>query len=141
MDSNQIQETIIADYQLFDDEMERYEFLIDEGKKLETLPDAYRTDENIVQGCQSKVWVEGKLTDGKMYYWADSNTAITKGIIALLLKVVNHQTPADIATVDFYFIEKSGLKEHLSSQRSNGLLAMIKQIKSIAAKFAAQSLF
>lgn len=134
MNTNEIQDEIIADYQLFDDEMDRYEFLIDEGKKMAALPDEYRTDENIVQGCQSKVWVEGKLHEQKMHYWADSNTAITKGIIALLLKVVNNQTPEDIAAIDFYFIEKSGLKEHLTSQRSNGLLAMIKQIKNIAQK-------
>lgn len=134
MSTNEIQDEIIADYQLFDDEMDRYEFLIDEGKKMAALPDEYRTDENIVQGCQSKVWVEGKLQEQKMHYWADSNTAITKGIIALLLKVVNNQTPEDIAAIDFYFIEKSGLKEHLTSQRSNGLLAMIKQIKNIAQK-------
>lgn len=134
MSTNEIQDEIIADYQLFDDEMDRYEFLIDEGKKMAALPDEYRTDENIVQGCQSKVWVEGKLQEKKMHYWADSNTAITKGIIALLLKVVNNQTPEDIAAIDFYFIEKSGLKEHLTSQRSNGLLAMIKQIKNIAQK-------
>lgn len=134
MSTNEIQDEIIADYQLFDDEMDRYEFLIDEGKKMAALPDEYRTDENIVQGCQSKVWVEGKLQEQKMRYWADSNTAITKGIIALLLKVVNNQTPEDIAAIDFYFIEKSGLKEHLTSQRSNGLLAMIKQIKNIAQK-------
>ncbi len=128
----EIQQEIVDDYALFDDEMDRYEYLIDEGKKLAELPEAYRLDKNLVQGCTSKVWLHGEQKDGKMFYYADSNTAITKGIVALLLRVANAQSPSTVANLQFEFIEKSGLKEHLSSQRSNGLLSMIQQLKKIA---------
>jgi cysteine desulfuration protein SufE len=131
----QTEEEIISEFALFDDPMDRYEYLIEIGKKLSELDEQYKTEENIVKGCQSKVWLHSFFKDGKIYFEADSNTVITKGIIGLLVRVLSGQTPDDIINAELGFIDAIGLRSHLSSQRSNGLNAMIKQMKLYALAF------
>ena len=129
----QIQEQIIEEFSLFDDPMAKYEYLIDIGKALPELPEEYRTDENLVKGCQSKVWLHAFENDGRIFYEADSNTVITKGLIGLLTRVLSNQKAEDILNADLFFIDKIDLRSHLSSQRSNGLTAMINKMKTAAA--------
>ena len=133
-DITKIQRNIIADFMLYDDWMEKYEYIIDLGKDLPILDAKYKTDENIIEGCQSKVWLHAALIDGKMEYRADSDAIITKGIIGLLISVMNHQKPEVIASNDLFFIAEIGLQEHLSPTRSNGLLGMVKRMKLEAIK-------
>ncbi len=133
-DITKIQRDIIADFMLYDDWMEKYEYIIDLGKDLPILDAKYKTDENIIEGCQSKVWLHAALIDGKMEYRADSDAIITKGIIGLLISVMNHQKPEVIASNDLFFIAEIGLQEHLSPTRSNGLLGMVKRMKLEAIK-------
>jgi len=133
-DITKIQRNIIADFMLYDDWMEKYEYIIDLGKDLPILDAKYKTDENIIEGCQSKVWLHAALIDGKMEYRADSDAIITKGIIGLLISVMNHQKPEVIASNDLFFIAEIGLQEHLSPTRSNGLVGMVKKMKLEAIK-------
>jgi cysteine desulfuration protein SufE len=126
------EEEIIDEFSWFEDPMEKYEHIIDIGNELDSYPEDYRDDAHIVKGCQSKVWLHAEPGDGKIRFYADSNTVITKGIIALLLRVLNNRSPQDIIEADLAFIDAIDLRAHLSSQRSNGLTAMIDRIKAYA---------
>lgn len=133
MTINQIQDEIIADFSLLDDWMDRYEMIIEMGNELSPMPESEKTPQHLIEGCQSRVWISGHLdTDHRLQLQADSDAVIVKGIIAMLLKVLSGQTPADILQSDLYFIDKIGLKEHLSPTRSNGLLSMVRHIKLLA---------
>ncbi len=129
---NEIQNEIIQEFELFDDWMDKYDHLIEMGKNLPLIDEQYKTDDYIVKGCQSKVWLNAKINDDRVEYTADSDAVITKGIIALLIRVLSGQKAKDILETELYFIDKIGLKEHLSPTRSNGLLSMIKQMKLFA---------
>ena len=131
-----IEDEIVEEFELFDDQMDRYEYIIDIGKKLQPLDVKYTTDDFLVKGCQSKVWLHAYEKDGKLFFEADSNTAITKGIVALLVRVLSGQSAADIKSADLGFIDRINLRSHLSSQRSNGLTAMVQKMKAYAAAFA-----
>ena len=136
MTINQTQDEITAEFQDLTDWMDRYAYIIDLGNTLPTFPESEKIPANIIEGCQSRVWISAKLNDDKtIHFDADSDALIVKGIIALLLKVLNDRTPDEILNADLYFIEKIGLKEHLSPTRSNGLLAMVKQIHNYARAF------
>ncbi|HMR44881.1 MAG TPA: SufE family protein [Saprospiraceae bacterium] len=139
MTINAIQDEIIEEFALFDDWMDKYDYIIELGKSLPLIDEKYKTEDFLIKGCQSKVWLHAGLEDGKVIFTADSDAAITKGIIALLIRVLNHQNPEDIALSDLYFIEKIGLKEHLSPTRSNGLLNMVKQLKLFGLALQAKS--
>jgi cysteine desulfuration protein SufE len=132
MTITEIQEEIIEDFGLFEDWMQRYEFIIETGKSLPQISEIHKSDDNLIKGCQSKVWLDASYEDGKMSYTADSDAILTKGIIALLLQVYNNKTPDEVLGAEPYFIDKIGLKEHLSPTRANGLLSMVKQIKLLA---------
>ena len=132
MTISEIQEEIIDEFNLFDDWMERYEYLIELGKSLPLIDDQYKIEENIIKGCQSKVWLYSKMNDSKINFTAYSDAILTKGLVALLLRVFTNQTPKDILAADTIFIDKIGLKEHLSPTRANGLVSMLKQIKLYA---------
>ena len=132
MTINQIQDQIVDEFGIFSDWMDRYQQLIDIGNELKPIDEKKKIDQHLIKGCQSKVWVDAELIDGKIYFAADSDAIITKGIVALLIRVLNGQSPKEIIDVDLYFIDKIGLKENLSPTRSNGLLAMIKQMKLYA---------
>jgi len=125
----EIQDEIIEDFSYFDDWMDKYEYIIDLGKKLPLIDEQYKDPTHRITGCQSQVWLHAEMKDGKVEFTADSDAVITKGIIALLVRVLNSQPAKDIADSDLYFIDQIGLKEHLSPTRSNGLLSMVKQIK------------
>jgi cysteine desulfuration protein SufE len=131
----QIQEEIIDEFALFDDWMQRYEYMIDLGKSLPLIDPKYKTDEYIIKGCQSKVWLHASLKGDKIIYTSDSDAIITKGIIAVLIRVFSNQPPEQILQADTNFIDQIGLKEHLSPTRANGLVSMIKQIKLYAVAF------
>ena len=135
MTINEIQDQIIADFNQFDDWMDKYALLIDLGNSLEPLDEKYKIPQNIIEGCQSRVWLNAELVDGKVIYEGESDAILVKGIVALLFQVLSGQTPDDIVNTELYFIEKIGLKEHLSPTRSNGLLAMVKQMKLYALAF------
>ena len=132
MTINEIQDEIIEEFSGFDDWMDKYQLLIDLGNEQEPLDEKYKTEQNLIDGCQSRVWLQADLVDGKIHFSAESDALIVKGIVALLIRVLSDQTPKDILDADLYFIEQIGLKEHLSPTRSNGLLAMVKQIKMYA---------
>ena len=132
MTINEIQDEIIEDFCEFDDWMDRYQLLIDLGENQEPLPEADKCDQNLIDGCQSRVWIVCEEHDGKLQFRAESDALIVKGIVSLVIRVVNNQTPQDILDADLYFISKVGLTEHLSPTRSNGLLAMIKQVRMYA---------
>jgi len=132
----EIEYEIAEEFDLFDDQMDKYEYIIDIGKKLPALDAKYMTDDFLVKGCQSKVWLHAYEKDGLLYFEADSNTAITKGIIALLVRVLSRQKGNDILLTPLTFIDKINLRAHLSSQRSNGLTSMIQKMKAYAAAFA-----
>ena len=136
MTINEIQDEIIEEFSGFDDWMDKYQLLIDLGNEQEPLDDKYKTEQNLIDGCQSRVWLQADLVDGKIHFSAESDALIVKGIVALLIRVLSDQTPKDILDADLYFIEQIGLKEHLSPTRSNGLLAMVKQIKMYALAFS-----
>jgi len=125
----EIQDEIIEDFSYFDDWMDKYEYIIDLGKKLPLIDEQYKDPTHRITGCQSQVWLHAEMKDGKVEFTADSDAVITKGIIALLVRVLNSQPAKDIADSDLYFIDQIGLKEHLSPTRSNGLLSMVKQMK------------
>jgi cysteine desulfuration protein SufE len=132
MTINDIQNQIVEEFNVFDDWMDRYQQLIDLGNELKPIDEKKRTDQHLIKGCQSKVWVDAELIDGMLFFYADSDAIITKGIVALLIRVLNNKTPKEIIDADLYFIDRIGLKENLSPTRSNGLLAMIKQMKLYA---------
>ncbi len=138
MTINQIQDQIVEEFSIFDDWMDRYQQLIDLGNELKPIDEQKRTEQHLIKGCQSKVWVNAELTDGKVYLEADSDAIITKGIVALLVRVLNGRTPKEIIDADLYFVDKIGLKENLSPTRSNGLLAMMKQMKLYALAYQAK---
>ena len=135
MTINEIQDEIISEFSELTDWMDRYSLLIELGNELIDFDETYRIDQNLIEGCQSQVWLNAETNDGKIRYMADSDAIIVKGIIALLIKVLNHKTPDEIIEADLYFIDKIGLKEHLSPTRSNGLLAMVKQMRIYALAF------
>ncbi|MBR6879037.1 MAG: SufE family protein [Bacteroidales bacterium] len=138
MTIKEIQKQIIEDFSMFDDWMDRYAMLIEMGKECPIIDDQYRNDQYLINGCQSRVWLHAELKDGKVYYTADSDAVITKGIIYLLIKVFSGQTPQDILSADLSFLDEIGLKEHLSPTRSNGLLSMLKQMMLYAEAFNIQ---
>ena len=135
---NELQDEVVEEFSDFDDWMDKYQMLIDLGNDLETLDDKYKTEQNLIDGCQSRVWVQCDYTDGKLMFTADSDALIVKGIIALLIQVLSGHTPKEILDADLYFIDKIGLRDHLSPTRSNGLLAMVKQIKAYALAYEAK---
>jgi len=135
MTIKEIQEEIIDEFSFFEDWMERYEYMIELGKSLPMIEDEFKTDSNLISGCQSKVWLQSEIDGDKIKFTADSDAILTKGIVALLLRVFNNQKPKDILDADLYFVDKIGLKEHLSPTRANGLVSMIKQIKLYALAF------
>ncbi|ALU75931.1 SufE family protein [Tenacibaculum finnmarkense] len=132
MTIKEIQEEIIDEFSMFDDWMERYEYIIDLGKSLPIIKDSFKLDENLIKGCQSKVWLYSELSGDSILFTADSDAILTKGIVALLLRVYSNQTPQAILAAKTDFIDEIGLKEHLSPTRANGLVSMIKQIKMYA---------
>ncbi|MEK9603696.1 MAG: SufE family protein [Flavobacteriaceae bacterium] len=135
---NAVQEEIVEEFSMFDDWMQRYEYMIELGKSLPLIEPKYKTEDNIIKGCQSKVWVHADLKDDKLVFTADSDAIITKGIIAILIRVFSHQHPDAILEANTDFIDKIGLKEHLSPTRANGLVSMIKQLKMYAIAFKTQ---
>ena len=132
------QEEIVEEFSLFDDWIQRYEYMIELGKSLPIIDPEYKTEDNIIKGCQSKVWLHADLEENKLVFTADSDAIITKGIIAILIRVFSHQHPDAILDADTSFIDKIGLKEHLSPTRANGLVSMIKQLKMYAIAFKTQ---
>ena len=135
----EIQDEIIAEFNDFDDWLDRYQLLIDLGGEQEPLPAEYKTDNNLIEGCQSRVWLQADYVDGKVIFRAESDAMIVKGIVSLLIKVYSGHTPDEILASEPYFVEAIGLKEHLSPTRSNGLLAMIKQMRLYALAFKAKA--
>ncbi len=138
MEVKSIQETeeeIINEFSYFDDWMDKYNFLIEMGKSIPSIDTQYKVENNLIKGCQSRVWLHATLEDGRINFTADSDAVITKGIANLLIRVMNQQTPDDILSAEFTFVDKIGLKEHLSPTRSNGLMAMLKQMKLYALAF------
>lgn len=136
---NEIQDNIIEEFSGFDDWLDRYQLLIDLGSEQEPLPEEYKNDNNLIEGCQSRVWLQADYVDGKVKFRAESDALIVKGIVSLLIKVYSDHTPDEILSSEPYFVEAIGLKEHLSPTRSNGLLAMIKQMKLYALAFKAKN--
>lgn len=138
MSINDIQDEIIDEFSAMDDWMDRYSLLIDFGNELPALPEEDKTEQNLIDGCQSKVWFTAHLEDGKIVYQGDSDAILVKGIVALLIKVLSGHTPKEILESDLYFVERINLKEHLSPTRSNGLVAMLKQMRYYALAFEAK---
>jgi cysteine desulfuration protein SufE len=138
MTIQEIQEEIVDEFSMFEDWMQRYEYIIELGKSLPLINEDYKTEENIIKGCQSKVWVHGEENDGKVVFTSDSDAILTKGIIAILIRVFSNQTPQAILDANTDFIDEIGLKEHLSPTRANGLVSMIKKIKMYALAFQAK---
>lgn len=134
---NAIQDEIIEEFQEIDDWMDRYAYIIDLGNALPPIDESKKVPQHLIEGCQSRVWLDAALKDGKVHYTADSDAIIVKGIISLLIKVLNDHTPEEILDADLYFIDRIGLSEHLSPTRSNGLLAMVKQMRMYALAFKA----
>lgn len=139
MQIKEIQEEIIDEFSMFDDWMQRYEYIIELGKSLPLIDEKYKTEDNLIKGCQSKVWLHGEQNSEKIVFTADSDAILTKGIIAILIRVFSNQSPAEILKADTDFIDEIGLKEHLSPTRANGLVSMIKQIKMYALAFEAKN--
>lgn len=139
MTINQIQDNIVEDFNQFDDWMDKYALLIDLGNSLQPIDEKYKVPQNIIEGCQSRVWLTAEMEEGKIEFKGESDAILVKGIVALLLQVFSGRTPDEIINADLYFVEKIGLREHLSPTRSNGLLAMIKQIKLYAIAFKSRN--
>lgn len=135
MNIKEIQEEIVDEFSMFDDWMERYEYIIELGKKLPLIKEEFKTEDNLIKGCQSKVWLKGEVNDDKIVFTADSDAILTKGIIAILIRAFSNQKASDILEADMSFIDQIGLKEHLSPTRANGLVSMIKNIKMYALAF------
>ena len=138
MTIKEIQNEIIDEFSMFEDWMQRYEYMIELGKSLPLINDQYKTDDNLIKGCQSKVWVHAEMKDDKVVFTADSDAIITKGIVAILIRTFSNQHPKDIIEADTDFIDEIGLKEHLSPTRANGLVSMIKQLKLYAIAYQTQ---
>lgn len=132
MTLNEVQDAIVEDFSISNDWMDRYQQLIELGKELPPIDEKKRTEQYLINGCQSKVWLDAELRDGKVYFSADSDAIITKGIVSLLIKVLSGRTPEEIINADLFFIDKIGLRENLSPTRSNGLVAMVKQMRMYA---------
>ena len=132
---NEIQDEVIEEFSDFDDWMDKYQLLIDLGSDQEPLDEKYKNEQNLIDGCQSRVWLQADMVDGLLHFQAESDALIVKGIVALLVRVLSDHTPQEILDADLYFIEQIGLREHLSPTRSNGLLAMLKQMKLYALAF------
>lgn len=139
MTIQEIQHEIVDEFSMFDDWMQRYEYIIDLGKGLPLIDEQYKTDDNIIKGCQSKVWLHAEQQDDKMVFTADSDAILTKGIIAILIRAFSNQKAGDILEANTDFIDEIGLKEHLSATRANGLVSMIKQIKMYALAYNAKN--
>jgi cysteine desulfuration protein SufE len=136
MTINEIQDEIIEEFSGLDDWMDKYQLLIDLGNELAPLDERYKTEQNLIDGCQSRVWLQADYEDGLIHFTAESDALIVKGIVSLLIRVLSDHTPQEILDADLYFIEEIGLKEHLSPTRSNGLVAMVKQIRAYALAFS-----
>jgi cysteine desulfuration protein SufE len=134
-----IQEEIVDEFSMFDDWMERYEYIIELGKNLPLIQEEFKTEDNLIKGCQSKVWLQGEQSEDKIVFTADSDAILTKGIIAILIRTFSNQSATDILEADMSFIDEIGLKEHLSPTRANGLVSMIKNIKMYALAFNAKN--
>lgn len=139
MNIKEIQNEIVSEFSMFDDWMERYEYIIELGKGLPIIEEQFKTEDNIIKGCQSKVWVHAEEKDGKVIFSAESDAILTKGIIAILIRAFSNQTPAEILAANTDFVDEIGLKEHLSATRANGLVSMIKKIKMYALAFEAKN--
>ncbi|MDR1091724.1 MAG: SufE family protein [Prevotella sp.] len=135
---NEVQDEIIEEFSMFDDWMDRYSLLIELGNSLEKLDGKHKVESNLIEGCQSRVWLQADYADGKIVFKAESDAVIVKGIIALLIKVLSNRTPDEIINADLYFIERVGLRDHLSPTRSNGLISMIKEIRFYAMAYKAK---
>ena len=135
MTINEAQDEVIEEFSDFTDWMDKYQLLIDLGNEQQPLDDKYKTEDNLIDGCQSRVWLQADYRDGRLYFTAESDALIVKGIIALLIRVLSGHTPQEIIDADLYFIDRIGLKDHLSPTRSNGLLAMVKQIRMYAVAY------
>ena len=140
MTINEAQDEIVDEFEMFDDWMEKYEYIIQLGKDLPLIDEQYRKDENLIKGCQSRVWLHSEYKDGKIYFTADSDALITKGLVSMVVRVLSGHTPKEIAEAELHFIDKIGLRSHLSPTRSNGLLSMVKQMKMYAVAYQAKSL-
>lgn len=138
MTIDKIQDNIIEDFSSFDDWMDKYAMLIDLGNSLQPIDERYKTLENLIEGCQSRVWLQAEYVDGKIIFKAESDAVIVKGIVSLLIQVLSNHTPDEILNTELYFIDKIGLKDHLSPTRSNGLVSMVKQMKLYAIAFKAK---
>jgi cysteine desulfuration protein SufE len=138
MTIQEIQDAIVDEFSMFDDWMDRYEYIIELGKSLPIIEEKYKTEENLIKGCQSKVWLQGEENNGKIIFTADSDAILTKGIIAILIRVFSNQSSKEILDANTDFIDEIGLKEHLSPTRANGLVSMIKQIKMYALAYQAK---
>ena len=137
----ELQDEIIADFELFGDNwMDKYEYIIQLGKELPVIEEKYKVDENLIRGCQSRVWLHAEYSEGKLFFTADSDAVITKGLVSLVIKVLSGHTPKEIADADIFFVDAIGLRSHLSPTRSNGLLSMLKQIKMYALAFQSKSI-
>ena len=136
MSINEIQDEIIEEFSGFDDWMDKYQLLIDLGNEQEPLEEKYKTEQNLIDGCQSRVWLQADFEEGKIHFKAESDALIVKGIVTLLIRVLSDHTPQEILDADLYFIDEIGLKEHLSPTRSNGLVAMVKQMRVYALAFS-----
>ena len=134
------QDRIIEDFALFDDWMDKYEYIIQLGKELPLIEEKYKTPDNLIKGCQSKVWLHAAYRDGKLYFTADSDAQITKGLVSMVIQVLSGHSPREIAEADIYFIQAIGLQSHLSPTRANGLLSMLKQMRHYAVAYQARAL-
>ena len=132
---NQTQDELIEEFGLFEDWADKYEYLIDLGKKLAPMPEEFKTEENVIKGCQSKVWLHAEKQGNQILFFADSEAIIVKGMISMLIRVLSNHTPAEIMQADLYFIDQIGMSQHLAQTRSNGLVAMVKQMKNYAVVF------
>jgi cysteine desulfuration protein SufE len=139
MTISELQEQVVSEFSLFDDWMDKYNYLIEIGRSIPIIDESYKTDQYVITGCQSKVWLHAETRDGKIFFSADSDAVITKGIVNLLIRVLSGHTPDEILNADMDFIDKVGLREHLSPTRSNGLTSMVKQMKLYALAFKTKS--
>lgn len=140
MSINELQDQIIDEFSVFDDWIDKYALLIDLGNSLPPLDERYKTESNLIEGCQSRVWLQADYVDGKIVFQGESDAVIVKGIVSLLIQILSGHTPQEIIDADLYFIERVGLKEHLSPTRSNGLVAMVKQMRLYAVAFRAKEM-
>ena len=140
MSINELQDEVIAEFADFDDWMDKYALLIDLGNALEPLDEKYKTESNLIEGCQSRVWLQADYVDGRIHFRGESDAVIVKGIVSLLIRVLSDHSPQEILDADLHFIDQIGLKEHLSPTRSNGLVAMVKQMRLYAMAFRAKEM-